>query len=102
MNVDHRNLYEVCVLFSNCTQLEKLYFIVKDLVEPNGDELLKIISNSSLNNLREFSFNDKWNFSLKGLKEFFDDQIVIFRPGLQVRACSHRLSARAIPSLDPP
>ncbi|GBB94122.1 hypothetical protein RclHR1_22990001 [Rhizophagus clarus] len=61
---------ELAAIFSNCTQLEKIYFTSKVKTLPNGDELLRIMSNSSLENLKDFSFNDKWNFSLEGLGKF--------------------------------
>ncbi|GBB95539.1 hypothetical protein RclHR1_25580002 [Rhizophagus clarus] len=71
LNIDPKNLREVSGIFSNCTQLEKLHLTTKNYIIPNGDELLKIISNESPATLREFSFGDNWNFSLKGLESFF-------------------------------
>ncbi|GBC10118.1 hypothetical protein RclHR1_09350005 [Rhizophagus clarus] len=71
MDLDLMNVSDLTILFSNCTQLEKIYFTAKVMASPNGDNLLKVLSDSSLENLKDFSFNDKWNFSLEGLENFF-------------------------------
>ncbi|PKK78410.1 hypothetical protein RhiirC2_770221 [Rhizophagus irregularis] len=73
LDVDPDNLEEISNLLSNCSLLEKIYFTTKNYIYPNGDKLLKIKSNKSPATLREFSFVDKWNFSLKGLESFLED-----------------------------
>lgn len=73
MNVDQKNLNEMSTIFSNCKQLEKIYLTTNVIILPNGDELLKVLSKVSPTTLQEFLFIDKWNFSLKGLKEFFEN-----------------------------
>ncbi|RGB29638.1 hypothetical protein C1646_818383 [Rhizophagus diaphanus] len=73
MNVDQKNLNEMCTIFSNCKKLEKIYLTTNVIILPNGDELLKVLNKVSPTNLQEFLFLDKWNFSLKGLKEFFEN-----------------------------
>ncbi|POG66314.1 hypothetical protein GLOIN_2v1780731 [Rhizophagus irregularis DAOM 181602=DAOM 197198] len=73
LDVDPDNLEEISNLLSNCSLLEKIYFTTKNYIYPNGDKLLKIMSNKSPATLREFSFVDKWNFSLKGLESFLED-----------------------------
>ncbi|GBC06761.1 hypothetical protein RclHR1_07020004 [Rhizophagus clarus] len=72
MNVDSKNLKEMGMIFSNCKLLEKIYFTTNVSILPDGDELLRVLSNISPKTLREFSFGDKWNFSLKGLESFFE------------------------------
>ena len=67
---------EINRIFSKCTQLEKIYFTTStnnSSISPNGDELLRIISNFSPMTLREFSFGDNWNFSVNGLRKFLED-----------------------------
>lgn len=73
MNVDHNNLSEMGKIFSNCTQLEKIYLTTNVEILPNGDELLRVMNKVSPTTLKEFSFIDKWNFSLKGLESFFEN-----------------------------
>ncbi|GBC06620.1 hypothetical protein RclHR1_06980004 [Rhizophagus clarus] len=70
LDIDPRNLDEFNGILSNCTQLEKLYLATKKFIIPNGDELLKIMVNGSPATLREFLFDDNWNFSLEGLESF--------------------------------
>jgi hypothetical protein len=53
MDVEYKNLSGLCIIFSNCTQLEKIDLTIKDVL-PTADELLRILSNSPPNNLRDF------------------------------------------------
>lgn len=69
LDVDHKNLSELSMMFSNCKQLEEVNFTTVKVL-PTGDELLRVINDSPLNNLRNISFSDKWNFSLEGVKIF--------------------------------
>ncbi|RGB31131.1 hypothetical protein C1646_764455 [Rhizophagus diaphanus] len=73
MEVDHRNLRKMRRIFSNCMQLERLFLITNANVLPNGDKFLVIMSKMLSTTLKEFSFGDKFNFSLKGLESFFED-----------------------------
>jgi hypothetical protein len=73
MDVNPKNLNEIGRIFTNCTQLERVNFKTSDSVFPNGDDLLKIVSNMSSATLQEFTFGDKWNFSVKGLELFFEN-----------------------------
>ncbi|PKY48776.1 hypothetical protein RhiirA4_464465 [Rhizophagus irregularis] len=72
VNVDYKNLGEMSKIFSSCKQLEKLYLTTNVNILPNGDELLRVMSEASPMVLQEFKFGDKWNFSLKGLESFFE------------------------------
>ncbi|PKK60583.1 hypothetical protein RhiirC2_870884 [Rhizophagus irregularis] len=84
INIDPTNLIEINRIFCNCTQLEKINFTadvydpkvdvvsIRKVVDPNGDELLRIISNVSPKTIRKFSFGYKWNFTLEGLESFFE------------------------------
>ncbi|GBC04911.1 hypothetical protein RclHR1_05940002 [Rhizophagus clarus] len=73
IDVNPINLDEIANIFTKCTQLEEIRFTTNNNVFPNGDDLLKIVSDLSPMSLREFTFGDKWNFSVKGLESFFDD-----------------------------
>jgi hypothetical protein len=72
MDINSNNLNQVSSILSNCSQLEKIYFTTKVKILPNGDELLRIMNNVSPAKLREFSFEENWNFSVNGLKSFFE------------------------------
>ncbi|GBC29809.1 uncharacterized protein OCT59_001265 [Rhizophagus irregularis] len=73
IDVDHKNLDELSMMFSNCKQLEEIYFTTPVKVLPTGNDLLKVINNSPLNKLRNISFSDKWNFSIEGVENFLKD-----------------------------
>ncbi|RGB28210.1 hypothetical protein C1646_819270 [Rhizophagus diaphanus] len=73
IDFDHKNLDELSMMFSNCKQLEEIYFTTSVKVLPTGNELLRVINNSPLNKLRNISFSDKWNFSIEGVKKFLKD-----------------------------
>jgi hypothetical protein len=73
MHVDPKNSSEMSIIFSSCTRLEKIYFTTNVNILPNGDELLRVMSDLSPKTLQEFSFGDNWNFSLNCLESFFED-----------------------------
>jgi hypothetical protein len=70
IDVDPRNLNELGIILTNCTQLENIDLTTNAMIIPNGDALLRIMGNLPLNNLRGFSFIDQWNLSLEGLETF--------------------------------
>ncbi|RGB34640.1 hypothetical protein C1646_668362 [Rhizophagus diaphanus] len=84
ISIEPTNLIEINRIFSNCIQLEKINFTAdvydpkidvvstRKVVDPNGDELLRIISNVSPKTIRKFSFGYKWNFTIEGLESFFE------------------------------
>ncbi|GBC29708.1 uncharacterized protein OCT59_001337 [Rhizophagus irregularis] len=73
MEVGHRNLCKMKGIFSNCMQLEKLFLTTNSNVLPNGDKILLLMSKMLSTTLKEFSFGDKFNFSLEGLRTFFEN-----------------------------
>ncbi|RIA94261.1 hypothetical protein C1645_734951 [Glomus cerebriforme] len=66
------NLDIVKNIFLNCKQLKKVNLSTSKKL-PNGDELLEIITEYSSKNLCAFSFGDNWNFSVSGLRSFFEN-----------------------------
>ncbi|RIA87404.1 hypothetical protein C1645_854712 [Glomus cerebriforme] len=71
INVEPENFDEIKEMFLNCKQLIKLH-----LSTHNGlfvcDSLLEIVAKYSPLTLREFSFDENWNFSVNGLQDFFE------------------------------
>jgi hypothetical protein len=45
IDVDPRNLNELGIILTNCTQLENVDLTTKAMIMPNGDELLRIMGN---------------------------------------------------------
>jgi hypothetical protein len=70
IDVDPTNLFELSLILLNCVDLEKVHFTTRARIFPNGDKLLKIMSDSSPESLREFSFSEQWNLSIEYLETF--------------------------------
>jgi hypothetical protein len=70
IDIDLTNLFELSLILLNCVNLEKVLFTTRARIFPNGDKLLKIMSDSSPKSLREFSFSEQWNLSVEYLETF--------------------------------
>jgi len=71
--VELENLNGIKKIFLNCTRLRKICLFTTNAESRTGDELLEILACYSSYSLYEISFNDNWNFSVKGLQTFFEN-----------------------------